>query len=273
MSNPTGQWHTVDPGDSLSLLGERHRIPWQTIWEHPDNADLRRRRGNPNILHPGDRVFIPEPKPKEVSCAPNKSHRFRTSGAVWIRIAVLGIDHQPVPDIAYHFILDGAAQPPGNTNDEGIAEIRLPAGVRNVVLSLPWGDLPVDIAELAPAHTIRGIQQRLRNLGIDPGPIDGLYGPLTARGIAGFQAIVDLPVTGTIDAQLIRRLRHVHERETLDATCETLESTPAESNDVPDRKAAEVSVDDADLDDEATHGPQECNVDEDDIPSDYRCIT
>jgi hypothetical protein len=271
-SSSEGIWHTVERGDCLSLLGHEHRIPWKKIWDHPDNELLRRNRGNPNILHPGDRVFIPTLEERVESCPTEKKHRFRTSGSTWLRIAVLDIDHKPVPDIAFNYIFDGVRRPPGKTDAEGIAESILPEGVRQVVLKLPWGEMPIEVAHLAPAHTVRGIQQRLRNLGVDPGPIDGLYGPLTARGISEFQALEGLPVNGAIDRSLIRTLRSVHERETLDGVCEELEQHDRERGEGPDRDA-EPTISVGDIDDDPIHGPQGIGVDEDDLPPDFVEVT
>jgi len=266
--SPEGIWHTVARGDCLSMLGREHRIPWKKIWEHPDNEPLRKKRGNPNILHPGDKVFIPTREERIESCATEKKHRFRAPGSTWLRIAVLDIDHEPVSGVAFTYVFDGVKRPSGKTDAEGIAESILPDGVRDVVLKLPWGELPIEVAHLAPAHTVRGIQQRLRNLGIDPGPIDGLYGPLTARGISEFQALEGLPIDGAIYPQFIRTLRSVHERETLDGVCEELEEHERERGDFSDRDAApDVSVDNAD--DTPIHGPQGGGVDDDDLPPGY----
>jgi hypothetical protein len=34
---------------------------WRTIYDHPSNADFKRKRPNPNLIFPGDRIFIPTP--------------------------------------------------------------------------------------------------------------------------------------------------------------------------------------------------------------------
>jgi papain like cysteine protease AvrRpt2/LysM domain-containing protein len=53
--------YTVQRGDSLSLIARRFHIAnWQTIYNHPQNADFRRRRPNPNLIYPGDVVFLPD---------------------------------------------------------------------------------------------------------------------------------------------------------------------------------------------------------------------
>ena len=52
--------YTVQRGDSLSLIARRFHVPrWQTIYNHPLNADFKRRRPNPNLIYPGDVDFVP----------------------------------------------------------------------------------------------------------------------------------------------------------------------------------------------------------------------
>ncbi|WP_031292577.1 peptidoglycan-binding domain-containing protein [Leptolyngbya sp. Heron Island J] len=53
--------------------------------------------------------------------------------------------------------------------------------------SLAPGDFGADVAAL---------QRALDRNGIDPGPIDGAYGPMTRSAVEQFQQIYDLPVTG-----------------------------------------------------------------------------
>ncbi len=60
--------------------------------------------------------------------------------------------------------------------------------------------------EYWPRNMVRAIQTRLNELGIDPGPIDGLYGPKTRGAIMEFQQSRDLDVDGKISNQLIQEL-------------------------------------------------------------------
>lgn len=57
-----------------------------------------------------------------------------------------------------------------------------------------------------PSNLVRAIQDRLKSLGIDTGPIDGVYGPKTKRGIMEFQYSKKLKVDGKISRKLIREL-------------------------------------------------------------------
>ncbi len=58
--------YTVQRGDNLSKIARAHRLSnWRDIYDHAENADFRRRRPNPNLIHPGDVVMIPDPSPDE----------------------------------------------------------------------------------------------------------------------------------------------------------------------------------------------------------------
>lgn len=55
---------------------------------------------------------------------------------------------------------------------------------------------------------VRGLQRRLAHLGVHPGPIDGLYGPLTTRAVERFQRAHHVAVDGIVGAQTWRALEH-----------------------------------------------------------------
>lgn len=50
------------------------------------------------------------------------------------------------------------------------------------------------------------LQERLIELGHDPGPVDGIYGQQTAAAVRAFQAASGLPVTGSVDADTLAAL-------------------------------------------------------------------
>ena len=51
---------TVNRGDSIPSLAHDNGHFWETLWNHGDNAALKALRKTPNILMPGDEVFVPE---------------------------------------------------------------------------------------------------------------------------------------------------------------------------------------------------------------------
>jgi len=56
---------------------------------------------------------------------------------------------------------------------------------------------------------VRFIQQALLNLGFDPGPIDGLFGPMTSAAIRKFQENYDLPATGQASEEVYEILQDI----------------------------------------------------------------
>ena len=62
--------HTVKQGEYLSLIAAQYGFTnWQTIWNLPQNADLQKQRQNPNVLFPGDQVYVPNRENKNDSQA------------------------------------------------------------------------------------------------------------------------------------------------------------------------------------------------------------
>ena len=57
-----------------------------------------------------------------------------------------------------------------------------------------------------PKNLVRAVQERLKALGFEPGPIDGIYGPQTRRAIMDFQNAMNLQIDGKISSRLIGAL-------------------------------------------------------------------
>ena len=60
-------------------------------------------------------------------------------------------------------------------------------------------------ASLTPA-TVMYVQLRLRALGFDPGPVDGIAGPRTRAAVASFQTAESLTVDGELSRELVEDL-------------------------------------------------------------------
>jgi hypothetical protein len=69
--------HDVVQGEYLALIALLHGFrDSRVIWDHPDNADLRSKRRNPNVLLPGDRLVIPDRTSGLVEAATGKVNPF-----------------------------------------------------------------------------------------------------------------------------------------------------------------------------------------------------
>ncbi len=52
--------YTAVSGDTVSIIAKRFGVPdTRTIFDHPDNAQVKRARGNPNNIRPGDLLVLP----------------------------------------------------------------------------------------------------------------------------------------------------------------------------------------------------------------------
>jgi peptidoglycan hydrolase-like protein with peptidoglycan-binding domain len=68
------------------------------------------------------------------------------------------------------------------------------------------GIRPVRRAAPTRQPLVREAQRALRDLGYDPGPIDGVFGPRMRTALAKYQTSERLPVTSDLDALTLERL-------------------------------------------------------------------
>jgi hypothetical protein len=68
---------TVKQGEHLvQIASECGFSDYHTIWDHPNNARLTKERENPNVLFPGDVLFIPDKQAKTYPAQTSLRHRF-----------------------------------------------------------------------------------------------------------------------------------------------------------------------------------------------------
>ncbi len=75
-----------------------------------------------------------------------------------------------------------------------------------IVTKAASAGLSYDDAEVWPRNLIRALQERLAEVGFNPGPADGIYGPKTARAIRAFQRYKGLTQDGQISEELLQAL-------------------------------------------------------------------
>lgn len=206
--------HRVVAGECLSSIAKEVGLPWETIWNDSKNAELKELRGDPNVLFPGDVVYIRARKKKEEPCAPEQRHRFRVLNQPAMFRLVLLKNDEPRANEPYRLEVAGTTYD-GTTDAEGKLEHPLPpdATVGRLFVG-PEEENPEEFqlkfGELTPVREIKGAQQRLLNLGIPPGPIDGIMGPLTEAALRAFQRKYGLTENGQLDRDTAERLVNEH---------------------------------------------------------------
>jgi N-acetylmuramoyl-L-alanine amidase len=185
-------------------------MDWETIWKHPENASLRSIR-KPDVLYPGDPLFIPEKSAREEQGATEKRHRFRRKGVPAKLHLQLMKDGQPRANETYSLNVDGKITT-GTTDAEGKLEIRIPPNAKEAKLLLgeKQEEFTLDLGHLDPVSEVSGVQARLNNLGFYCGEVDGKLGPRTKAALKSFQKEHGLPETGEADAATRAELEEAH---------------------------------------------------------------
>jgi N-acetylmuramoyl-L-alanine amidase len=211
-----GEYRIVQQGDSVSKLAFAARLSWQTAWNHEKNAPLRRARKDPNILNPGDVIWIPDMRKKdEEGCATERRHRFKRKGVPEkLNVQFLDIDRQPLGSKPYTLKIDGEERS-GRLDNDGWLRVRIPpdAGCGHIKVGEhgEYADMDLNIGHLDPLETVTGAQGRLRNLGYYSGPIDGDdKGKELGAAILCFRQDHKMEESREIDDALRDKLRQRH---------------------------------------------------------------
>jgi len=206
-----GRFVTARDGDCVGSIAEAHGLKWKTVWDHPENEELKRLRKDPNVIRSGDRVFVPDKRVKEETAASDATHRFRRKGVPGkLRLRFQDKDGKARSGVPYVLELDGKLLD-GKTDGEGRVEVVIPPTARKGVLTLRDGEkeesYPLRLGRLDPVEEPDGARQRLRNLGYDTG--DGGEAGLE-KALKSFQAAKKLEATGALDEATQKALQDAH---------------------------------------------------------------
>lgn len=214
------QTHCVDDGDCyLSLAGDYGVNPL-AIWQTKQNKSLFVDRKNPNVLHPGDEVYIPEEVHDGGIVGTRQCHTYRIhSPACDLRVRVDLSEITDAPSVDYKITLETGAEHHGQVRNCGPnkpALFRIATSVKQGRLDIfldpedPDHTVSIDLGlgQLCPVDKSRGLQERLSNLGYEVGRIDGNPGPKTRHCVDQFRQ--EFHVEGDDDASLYRALERAH---------------------------------------------------------------
>jgi len=208
--------YIVKQGDYLSKIASKHGISdYLTIWNHPKNAELKKKRQNPNILYLGDVLFIPEKEEKTESGATEQKHRFMVRAKpLMLRIVFKDLDDEPVANKRCDLHLDGQVYEL-TTNTEGKIEQKIPATAETGMIifkdpEVPFDQIPIKIGHLDPIEEVSGWRDRLNNLGYNAGPLDYPDEEQIRMAVGRFQADNGLQVDGICGEKTQKKLKEVH---------------------------------------------------------------
>ena len=210
--------HSVEQGEHLSQIAKLYGFPdYKILWDHPQNADLKNLRKNPNILFPGDQVFIPDMEEKEESGSTDKRHSFvLDKETLKLRLVLEDNYEKPIAGAQCALLVDG--QMFQLTSDaHGKLEQEIPLDAKEAWITIrgdqtPFKDetIAIRIGRLDPIDEISGQAARLNNLGYFAGKLDGSDSDALESAIEEFQCDNNLEISGKCDSQTQAKLKQVH---------------------------------------------------------------
>jgi hypothetical protein len=202
--------YTVVEGDCVESIAVKTGHLWKTIWDHPRNASIKKARVSPNVLLPGDRLYIPEKVLKTVDRPTDQRHVFVREGLSSKLRLCIKRNGEPRSNQPYRLVIDGILVE-GTTDGDGWIDMVIPADAKHGQLSV--GEDPrhsevfsLELGGMDPITEPTGIQKRLRSLGFAC-HATGEMDEATLGAIALFQKGEDLEPTGELDSTTLEKLK------------------------------------------------------------------
>jgi hypothetical protein len=195
-------------------MAEDSGFLWETIWNHPDNAQLKQLRKDPNIIFPGDVVTIPDKDPRIESAPTDQRSQFvKKTERAQVRLRLLDLKRKPRANVDYVATVDGANFT-GKTDGDGYIKLSVKRNAREVKLKVTEGsktdDYTLPLGAIDPLDELSGVQHRLTNLGYRCDSEQGALGEVTKSALRAFQKEMNLRVTGEIDDSTRQKLKDLH---------------------------------------------------------------
>jgi len=211
--------YTVRQGDYLSKIAKDFGFSdYRTIWDHADNAELKSKRKNPNVLYPGDKLVIPDRVLREEDRPVDKKHTFKVKvPGLRLRLVLEDMYEEPVANAQCLLSIDGEFRKV-TTDDKGKIDEPLRPGTTSATLiiqdakqtHLNFVEIPIKIGHLDPLEELSGQGARLKNLGYFPGTVDDKDNPAFVTAVERFQAEHGLTVDGICGPKTQAKLKDIH---------------------------------------------------------------
>ena|ERR1019366_3277207 len=208
--------HIVKQGEHLSKIAADYGFrESNTIWNYPDNAELKSKRKTPHILFPGDRLYIPDRSEKTEARPTDQRHVFlRLGEKLQLKIKVKDLNDEPIANTPCDLEI-GFTSYSVVTDSAGIICHEIPRSAQKGRLLVHGADgemrIEIRIGSLDPIEEESGQRARLDNLGYNAGEPDSQDPQQFRCAVEEFQCDHQVrPITGTCDARTQAKLKEVH---------------------------------------------------------------
>jgi len=198
--------HTVLQGESVSMIAKRYGFPsWQSLYDHPDNQEIKKLRPDPDLIFPGDEIVIPDRIKAIFKAKLNEKQTFRSKAKKSvIKLKIGAIGGKIWADRKVELQVDGQIIE-AKTDDQGIAQFKLPKrhsqkAILNIYTvketSKPSYSVEVKLGHLDPITELTGQQARLSALGFDCGLLSPKTNKRYEKAVEDYQQAMGLKVDG-----------------------------------------------------------------------------
>ncbi len=211
--------HRVEQGESLYTIAKKHGFPnWRVIYDDPANAELKKKRPNPQVLQPTDVVQIPDAAKEPHLKVPLDKRTVITrtkKGFQSLRVVLLGHDRAPRTNTDYTLKFQGG-ELKGKSDGAGLVREEISVGAGDVTLQAEDDRWALQVGFLNPLASdttdqgIEGAKARLKNLGYYVASVDGEPKKDFTAALQQFQADRGLPQSGRLDDATRQKLLTVH---------------------------------------------------------------
>lgn len=206
------QPYLIRQGDHLDRLAFRHGFDADKVWNDPKNAELKKKRKSPSVLHPGDVIHIPRAPRQGKPLTQGTTNSYTVE--VPKKKSIFTFEDEKFANAKYS--VEGFGAPvEGASDGKGKIELDVPVHVREATLKfVDLGiEYPLMFGDLDPADEPSGARSRLQHLRFlhwddDAGEAD--REAALAAAIGAFQAWAGVPVNGALDAATVDKLMEVY---------------------------------------------------------------
>ncbi len=204
--------YVIRQGDYLSQLAYRFGFDATEVWNHSSNEALRRVRENPEVLAPGDVLFLPQAPPRRpLTVNDGTTNRFSANVPTTnVSLKLRDPEGRPIANKAYR-VTGTPAEITGSSDGEGNVSFRVPVHSGEVRLVFDeGGSVRVNVGHMDPVQTASGALKRLQHLGYQaPVSMEPEYA--LRMMIMRFQRDHGLTVNGTMDDPTASALVSAHQ--------------------------------------------------------------
>jgi len=203
--------HTVEQGEHLTRIAfeNKFRDP-NTVWNDGGNADLRNLRDNPNVLFPGDELFLPDWLERQEDAATGQVHTFvAPAPELHLKLILQDVNGDPITNCDCVLEIDGVDRTL-TTNGDGKLDEDIPIETKTGELRIRGSVYRLAVGNLDPIDKKTGQRARLANLGYYFGDGSDNDDDDFRTAVEEFQCDNGLSVDGDCGPNTQKKLKALH---------------------------------------------------------------